>query len=505
MFNFANRLHAEEDTRNNRYCLPGLRFRQSRHSFSRERRTSGVTFARSGVVAGRIRQRKWLANERRWIVRNSVIVLGLLVWGPAQGIGAETVILREDFPPGQRHSVQLRVNVTGELSVPVKEGEAPKKLELTGESRIEYVERILPDNPADGAARTIRIYSTMNFQRSVEGVKQASALRPEVRRLVLLRQGRTEVPFSPDGPLTWGEIDLVRTDTFVPALAGLLPNRGVEPGDKWKANADAVRELTDMDQIDKGELECVFDQRLNLNGRDVARISVSGQVEGVNEDGPSRQRIDGLLYFDIGAGAMVYFSFSGVHELLDAQGKPAGRITGRFTLTRQAGTRSAELSDERLRGVLTVPGEENTRLLYDNPELGLSLLYPRHWHVGEQGQEQLALDGGNGAGLLISVEPLNDVPTVERYQAEVKTYLSKYTQKTPRIGSPRRWEGIDRFRIEAELDQGPTVMDYFVLKQRNAGATVTANLPAQNPGLAIEDVEKIVKSIRVTTPEKIQK
>lgn len=434
-------------------------------------------------------------------MRELLFGLGLILTTHSQLDAAESVILREDFSPGQRHSVQLRVHLNGELSVPAEEGEAPKKLELEGESRIEYVERILPDNPADGAARSVRIYSTINFQRTVDGIKQSSTLRPEVRRLVLLRQGQAKVPFSPDGPLTWGEIDLIRTDTFVPALAGLLPGRAISPGDKWKAAPEAIRELTDMEEISKGGFDCVFDQRLDLGGRDVARISVSGQVEGINQDGPSRQRIDGLLYFDIGARAMAYFSFSGVHELLDDKGNPAGKITGRFTLTRQVGVRSGELSDEGLRGVITVPGPENTRLLYDNPELGLRLLYPRHWHVGEQREQQLALDGRNGAGMLITVETSKNLPTVEKYQTEAKEYLSKYAKKPPQVSSPRRWEGIERFRIESELEQGPSIMDYFVLRQREAGATVTASLPASNPNFAVEDVERIVRTIQVSAPQ----
>ena len=65
-----------------------------------------------------------------------------------------------------------------------------------------------------------------------------------------------ERPFSPDGPLTWGEIDVVRTDVFNPArIPGLLPAGPVKKGQTWKASAAAVAELTDMEKVEDGALD----------------------------------------------------------------------------------------------------------------------------------------------------------------------------------------------------------------------------------------------------------
>ena len=115
--------------------------------------------------------------------------------------------------------------------------------------------------------KTIRMYRQIDFRRQVGNIPQLSTLRPEVRRLVLLRKGLLKVPFSPDGPLTWGEIDLVRTDVFTPALAGLLPTGPVAVGARWKAADSAVRELTDLARIDDGGLDCRLEQVVSLGGR----------------------------------------------------------------------------------------------------------------------------------------------------------------------------------------------------------------------------------------------
>src|SRR5262249_1836770 len=151
--------------------------------------------------------------------------------------------------------------------------------------------------------------------------------------------------------LTWGEIDLVRTDVFTPALTGLLPDSAVSPGARWTAANAAIEELTDLERVEEGRVECRFEEITTLSGRRHARGSFAGTVRGVNEDGPNQQQLDGYIYFDLESNHLSYLSLKGIHSLLDKDGKEAGRIEGRFVLTRQVRNNARELSDEALRGV----------------------------------------------------------------------------------------------------------------------------------------------------------
>src|SRR4051812_44902350 len=141
-----------------------------------------------------------------------VLTLGVLGWvrGPARA--DEPVRLEERFPVGYQYRVSTRVDLTGTLTVPgAKDKPAPKPLTVRGDSAIEYDERVLALTPDGQVSKTARSFRRMDFRRTVGDRRQETALRPAVRRLILLRHKNTEVPFSPDGPLTWGEIDLVRT------------------------------------------------------------------------------------------------------------------------------------------------------------------------------------------------------------------------------------------------------------------------------------------------------
>ena len=117
-----------------------------------------------------------------------------------------------------------RVEVNGTLTLPLEKGQTiAKTLNVAGTSVIDYYERVLTVNSSQQAKTTARMYRKLEFQRKVGDQTQASTLRPEVRRLVIVRHNQVEVPFSPDGAMTWNEMDLIRTDVFTPALPASCP------------------------------------------------------------------------------------------------------------------------------------------------------------------------------------------------------------------------------------------------------------------------------------------
>src|SRR5207245_4747620 len=185
----------------------------------------------------------------------SLLVFMVSLISSVQGAD-DSVRLRENSPEGYHYHVNCRVEVTGSLTLPPeKEKAAAKQLPVRGSSLIDYDERVL-STKAGQVDKTLRIYRQVDFQRRIGDRPQEATIRPEVRRLVVLRLNHVEVPFSPEGPLMWGEIDLVRTDVFTPALTGLLPDGAVRLGDRWKATNSAVQELTDMERIEEGQVEC---------------------------------------------------------------------------------------------------------------------------------------------------------------------------------------------------------------------------------------------------------
>jgi hypothetical protein len=257
-----------------------------------------------------------------------------------------------------------------------------------------------------------------------------------------------------------------------------------------------------MERIEEGSLECRLEQLTTLEKRRHARVAFRGTVRGTNEDGPNRQRLEGYLYFDLESNHLSYLYLTGEHALLDQSGKEVGRIEGRFVLARQAHTHCAELTDAALRGVALEPTPDNTLLLYDNPDLGVRFLYPRRWHVaGVVRGSQVTLDGADGSGLLLTLDPPGRVPPGDRFLAESRDWLQKQKARLLRIDPPRtvrQAPPLEHFTLEAEMAGQRFVMDYYVTRQALGGATVAARLPPRDLAELRKEVERIAASVAVT-------
>src|SRR5207244_11047702 len=109
-----------------------------------------------------------------------------------------------------------------------------------------YTERVL-DADQNAVHATIRRYVAGALEKKLGETAQHIDLRSAVSRIVIRRAGGETTAFSPDGPLTAPELDLVRAETFTPALSGLLPEAAVERGDRVEATAEAAAALPGVD------------------------------------------------------------------------------------------------------------------------------------------------------------------------------------------------------------------------------------------------------------------
>jgi hypothetical protein len=416
---------------------------------------------------------------------------------PAQ----ETIRLRESFVPGYQYKVSSRVEISGSLTLPTdKDHPAPRTLRVQGTSAVEYFERVLALARDAQVEKTVRYYQRIDFERKVGEETQQSILRPEVRRLVMLRNNHKEVPFCPNAPMTWGEIDLIRTDVFTPALTGLLAAQAVRLGEGWQATTEAVLELTDLEKLEEGKISCKLESFTVFANRKHARVAFQGSVRGLGEDGPTRHEVDGHLLFDLESNHLSYLSMKGSQYLLDPTGKTVGKVEGTFVLTRQPLATCKELADDSLRGLALDPTEENTLLLYDNPDLGIRFLYPRRWRVAGVSGRQIGLDEARGSGLLITLESLPRLPTGGQFLNEARLWLGQQKATIVRAENPRAIAGtsLEQFGFEADIARQRVWLDYYVTRQQAGGATVAARLLPADLNRLRDDVGRIARSIQIS-------
>jgi hypothetical protein len=107
---------------------------------------------------------------------------------------------------------------------------APKPLALKVETRLDFEERVLELDPAGAAGRVVRRVVQAASAINGEVRPMGAVLRPDVALLVADRRAGDLVVFSPQGPLTRSELELVQAAGDPLTLAALLPTRSVRVG-----------------------------------------------------------------------------------------------------------------------------------------------------------------------------------------------------------------------------------------------------------------------------------
>ena len=439
-------------------------------------------------------------------MHGSWIATVLLFLSRAFVAAQDPVRLIEVFKPDYQYRVSCRVEIEGSLKLPPEKnpsepplgkgavGGPGQTLKIAGKSVIEYHERVL--SMGQGRVdKTVRKVHRMDFTRNVGGQDQESKLRADVNLLVIQRLQNLEVPFSPLGPLLWGEIELVRTDVFTPALVGLLPKAPVRKDDDWAADLEAVKELTDLEKINKGGLTCRFEGIDAVNVR-LARVSFKGVINGVGEDGPAEHNLEGFFFFDLKSNHISYMSLQGIHRPLNNAGLPQGEIKGTFVLTRDP-AESADLNNAALARWNLNPSEQNTQLLFDSTEV--RFLYPRHWRVDETNGRQIRLVEKQGSDLLITLDPPAKLPSAGQFQKEVLNGLLQQKAQLVNKVDPHTLQtnpfAVEHFGVAARFGAQAAAFDYYVVRQNAGGATLSARYPPAQAEARRPEAERIARTM----------
>ncbi len=331
--------------------------------------------------------------------------LFLTAMAAAAATADEPIRLEETFQEGRVYRLSTRVDLSGTLTPPAEKGQpAPKPLTVKGDSAIDYDERLLAVDKGE-VRKTIRLYSRMDFERTL-GDRPQARWPTAVRRLVAC--GRSQA--SRSRWTAWVDLGRDRpggnVDIFTPALVGMLPDHAVRIGDAWTVTADAVRELTDMERIDDGKIECRLDDLSTRDGRRQARVTFAGAVRGANEDGPNRQQLDGWYLFDLGSHHLELPLPQG-RAFAAGRGRQGSRPRGGALRLESAGGRGRPRAGRRgVEGRGAGAERREHAPAVRQPDFGVRFVRtPRRWHpAAQRGGSQPALDGADGSGLLLTLD-----------------------------------------------------------------------------------------------------
>ncbi|HVL13807.1 MAG TPA: hypothetical protein VM529_14660 [Gemmata sp.] len=397
------------------------------------------------------------------MTRFAALALALL---PATAL-AQPVNLAEKVAAGDRAKYTLGLELKGELFF-VQDGKK-ESLPLEAKARIVFAERVLA--VADGLPyATARHYAEAGAT-AVVGADRGTRALPTDRRLVVARRGADGLLcFSPAGPLTRDELDLVAEHFNPQCLAGLLPGKVANVGDTWTVGPAAAEAACLFDALVKAQLT----GKLTAVKDGVATFTIEGTAEGVENGARATATVTATGTFDVAAGRVTELKWTQKDEREQGPVSPASKIEATATLTRESLLElPKELADAALAKVPAgaVPAAL-THLRHADPRGRYEIVHPRDWHATGETGEHLVLrliDRGEFVAQATvtawrKAEPGKHTPADEFKKAVAEAPGWK-PEKVLAEGELPAGEGRWLYRVAAEgkMESQPAVQTFYLL------------------------------------------
>jgi hypothetical protein len=297
------------------------------------------------------------------------------------------VKLGEEVKPGDCFRYEIGLSVTGKMKV--ERNGKDDSLPLSAKARHQFAERV--DVAADnGVGQASRHYADAVSETVVGVDKTRRTLGADRRLIVAQRAADGTLHFSPDGPLTRDELDLVAEHFDTLCLPGLLPNKDVKPGDTWPIDGGATQAACLFHGLVKNELV----GKLIEVKEGSAIFTITGSAEGVEHGAGVRVTVSARCKFELAAKRVIALEWEQVDERDLGPVSPPLEVKATVTLSRlpldaepkelSAAARSKVPADGKIPELLT-------QLRYADAARRFQFVYPRDWHFVVQSNTHLVL------------------------------------------------------------------------------------------------------------------
>ena len=372
-------------------------------------------------------------------------------------------VLREEHKPGDTSVVTVSFEVRGDVA---GSGDMEK---LSAQGRFGFEERILPQRTEScSALRTLRYYNAAGVECTVGEERSVRELREPVRLLVAELRGGKPFLYSPSGPLTWEEQQLVEGPMDSLVMGGFLSTDPVSVGDEWRPSDGAAAALLNLSTVTNNQAVC------KLDGMDdtVARIGVRGEVEGTTLGAPTKLVLSGQIVFDRVRTKITHANLKQTEEHQPGPIEPGFKVEASFTFDRRIGSPLARLNDNAIEKLPLAANPATEQLVYDQPDGRYRFYFPRGWNVFKSNPQMVILrlveDGEWTAQCNVAAAPSVAAGThmkPEEFRSQVEKALGNQFEKIIQEGEVPAPQGHWVYRLAAVGAAGgqPVVWYYHLV------------------------------------------
>ena len=408
--------------------------------------------------------------------------------------------------PAEVDFVEAALEVDGDLKM-VEDGEVDR-MKMSVAANFAYHEKSLQvPNAADGATRSVRYYSKAAGVIKSGEHEYTPGLRDQRRLIGAAVDGPKVTLFSPRGPLTAEELELIDVLANSLLLDRLLPKQAVAVGRRWEHSDELIAALLGLDTITAGDVQSVLTGV--ADGK--ARFEMSGRVTATEDGVTTEVELKGKYHFDLKSKRITWFG------LLVREDRSAGHVDAGFDVVARLqmritpGSQSPHLTRAALADVSLEPTAELTRLGYESAGGGWRFSHDRRWFVITEENKQAVLrfvDRGdklaqcNVAALPNAADATQ--LTLEEFQDDVARALGENSKGLVQAGQRHNEADYRVFRVVAEGEISSVPMQwihYLVIDEHGRRVVLAFVLEKEMLGRFEGADEKLVGTLRLVEPK----
>lgn len=408
---------------------------------------------------------------------SALAVLPLPEVRAARGSGAVT--LTPALTVGTQRRFTAVVEAEGTLKMNVdgrKVTTAPMKVM----ANLAFDEKVLSVDGAK-AKQVIRYYTEGKANIKVDKNGFQNQLRDDFRTMCVSLSDESATMYSPLGPMTRDELELLKLAGEPIAWNALLPTSPVKPGDTWKLADTSLAILLGI------EVVTASDVRAKLVSADakVAMMELEGTVTGAIGGVAAEFDLKAKYNFDLAQKQLSWLALGIKEKRAIGHAEPGYEITSRVRISAEPLRNSPHLADSFLKQFPLELKEGSTLLTHDSADGAFQLLHDRRWNVMTDNNAAAILRLVDRGDLLAqcNISRLRDMPTdkeltLEAFQKEVTETLKATLQQIVDSDQSTTDNGLRQLRIVASgtVQEVPVQWIYYHLADqegRNAALVYT--------------------------------
>ncbi len=440
-----------------------------------------------------------MTHRRSWCGLSVVLVSACLVRAAlAEG---RTAQVQERIPaPGQVVLNRLTAVQEGKLILPEegRQGGKDRKVPIRAEARL-----IFEQYPLAAGKRDARYLSDAAVGVLVQGRKTVRTMRPSVRLIAAsLRDGQLFF-YSPTGPLTYEELQMLQYPLDPLAFGQLVgPGGMVSEGKSWPLSDKTVQALMRFDAVERQDVKVVCESVTE----DVVKLRIAGTAVGTFAIAPARLTLNVAVEFD--RSKRLYRRVSAELYETKSPGPVEPGFEGTIRITLERSIRAGErLTKELIASVPERPPVGLDYLVYEHPEGKFRLYYPRRWRVHFADRSSLILKWIDSKGLVAQCNAVlghKGSPGTHLKPAEIREQVFKalgkgkgqLLEERELTGQKGLW--IYRMALAGVVGKEAVVWHYYTIADRSGQhLLVVFSVPAsRSKEFGAADLE-IVQSIQM--------